>query len=154
MKDRPKISQQRFDELNAELKQLEEVERGKIAKEMADARAQGDLSENSEYHAAKHALRQCDSRIDWLKRTISQAEIINESETKTSVCLGCTVILEDKENNKSEFIIVDPIEANVLENKISKNSPLGSVLFGKEIGEKVKVKLPDGETEYKIIRIF
>ena len=154
MKDNPKISQGRFNELGKELNYLESVERKKISQEVVQARAQGDLSENSEYHAARNALGECDGKIEELKKVLSKAEIINEEEIKTKVCVGCTVIIKDNYGKELKYIVVDPVEANILDGKISKTSPVGSALFNKKINDEVTVVLPNESVKYTIIKIY
>ena len=153
MSENPKISKERYEELKEELENLSTVERKKIAKDLVDARAQGDLSENSEYHEARKALGECDSRIGEIEKILKFAEIIDGAEHKNEVCVGCTVEVEDSNRSRSIYKIVDPVEADILANKLSKASPLGQALLYKKKGDKVEVKLPSGKSLVTIISI-
>ena len=119
------------------------------------ARAQGDLSENAEYDAAKDEQRDIETQITELEAILSNAEIIQDNDKSTDrVKMESVVKLHDIEYDEDiEYVIVGSSEADSLNNKISNESPLGAALIGKKVGEIVKVEAPAGEIEYKIVEI-
>ncbi|HUD20238.1 MAG TPA: transcription elongation factor GreA [Patescibacteria group bacterium] len=138
-------------DLKAELETLLNVKRPEGVKRLADARELGDLSENSEYAAAKQDLAFIDGRILELEEIIHGAKIVT-NHTKSQVDVGCKVTLTI--NGKKEiFMLVGEWEADPTEKKISHSSPLGSALMGKKVGEKVEVEAPAGKVQYKILNI-
>lgn len=123
-------------------KQLEVIESIKIARD------QGDLSENAEYHAAKEEQERIENRISEVEHILANAEVVKRS-SKTSVGIGNTVTL--KSGRKTvEYHIVDSVEADPLEAKISDESPIGRALLGKKVGENIEIELPAGKTKYEI----
>lgn len=138
-------------ELKKELDELLKSKRPEAVARLAAARGQGDLSENSEYAAAKQDLAFIDGRIAELETVISEAQVIS-SHSKSKVDVGCKVTLHIN-GKKDTFLIVGEWEANPTEKKISHSSPLGKALLGKKIGEKVEVEAPIGKVVYKIISI-
>ena len=138
-------------DLKVELETLLNVKRPEGVKRLADARELGDLSENSEYAAAKQDLSFIDGRILELEEIIHGAKIVT-NHTKSQVDVGCKVTLTI--NGKKEmFMLVGEWEADPKEKKISHSSPLGSALMGKKVGEKVEVEAPAGKVLYKILSI-
>ncbi len=138
-------------DLKVELETLLNVKRPEGVKRLADARELGDLSENSEYAAAKQDLSFIDGRILELEEIIHGAKIVT-NHTKSQVDVGCKVTLTI--NGKKEmFMLVGEWEADPKEKKISHSSPLGSALMGKKVGEKVEVEAPAGKVQYKILNI-
>jgi len=138
-------------ELKRELEDLVGVKRPVAVTRLADARELGDLSENSEYAAAKQDLAFIDGRILELEEIIHGAKIIT-SHPKSQIDVGCKVTLTI--NGKKEmFMLVGEWEANPMEQKISHSSPLGKALMGKKVGEKVEVEAPAGTVLYKILNI-
>lgn len=115
------------------------------------ARDQGDLSENAEYHAAKEEQERVDNRISEISHILANAEVIAK-RAKSSVSIGSTVILKNSGKDVT-YYIVDSVEANPLEAKISDESPIGKALLGKKVGEKVEIKLPAGLKKYEIKEI-
>jgi transcription elongation factor GreA len=141
--------------LEDELQELKVVRRKEVAEKLKEARAQGDLSENAEYDAAKDEQRDIEARIDELENILKNAEVVDEAEVDSDkINIGCNVKLFDFEfDEELEFSIVGSTEANSLKNKISNESPLGAALIGKKVGEVVKVETQMGEVEYKVISI-
>lgn len=138
-------------ELKSEFEALVGQKRPEAVKRLADARELGDLSENSEYAAAKQDLSFIDGRILELEEIIHGAKIVT-SHSRGSVDVGCKVTLTI--NGKKEmFMLVGEWEANPQEKKISHSSPLGKALLGKKVGEKVEVEAPAGTVLYKILNI-
>jgi len=119
---------------------------------LANARGQGDLSENSDYQSAKEELEFMDGRIDELEEVIKNAEVVTSGHNGHSVALGTKVTL--KTNGKQTvFDIVGEWEADPVNKKISHDSPLGVALLGKKVGEKAEVEAPAGKVIYEILSI-
>lgn len=140
-----------LEKLKKELEYLKTVKRREISKKIEHTAAQGDLSENAGYDAAKEEQGFVEGRIKELSEIIAQANIIN-NKGKDKVQIGSIILLESN-NGKDKFQIVGPEEADILESKISFESPLGEALLDKKKGDLVKIKAPDGKKEYKIIEI-
>lgn len=138
-------------ELRGEHDELLNKKRPDVVSRLAYARGQGDLSENSEYAAAKQDLAFIDGRISELEKVINEAQVIS-GHSRSKVDVGCKVTLHIN-GKKEEFTIVGEWEANPSEKKISNSSPLGKALLGKKVGEKVEVEAPAGKILYKIINI-
>ena len=121
-------------ELEDELQYLKVEKRQDIAQKLKEARAQGDLSENAEYDAAKDEQRDIEARIETIEQILKNAEVIDEDEIDlTKISIGCSVRLNDKaENEEVTYNIVGSTEANFLKGKISNESPLGIALIGKK----------------------
>ncbi len=125
-----------------------------ITQAIKEARAQGDLSENAEYQAAKDAQRQADARIEELENMLSNVEIVDESGDSSVVHIGSTVRIKDLEYDEVlEYQIVGSSEANTDENRVSNESPLGAALIGAAEGETVAVQAPVGEIRYQVLEI-
>ena len=125
-----------------------------ITQAIKEARAQGDLSENAEYQAAKEAQRQADARIEELENMLSNVEVVDESEDSSVVRIGSTVRIKDLElGEEMEYQIVGSSEANTDKNMISNESPLGTALIGAAEGETVSVQAPVGEICYQVLEI-
>ena len=141
---------------NKLLKELEDLKKRRIVvtDEMARAREHGDLKENAEYHAAKETLTNVAKRIAELESKISRSRLIEDQNLDSdTIYIGVKVKLKDQDSDEYEYTIVDVEEADPSENKISIQSPLAQGLVGHREGDKVKVALPRGEMEYKIIKI-
>lgn len=146
------LTQEGIEELKREYKVLTEEKRPETVKRVAVAREQGDLSENSEYAAAKDELTFIDGRIQELEEIMRHAKIVGGTHSKSAVGMGCqvTVTIDGK---RDTFTIVGEWEANPKEKKISHSSPLGKALIGKKVGEKIEVEAPAGRISYKIVNI-
>lgn len=142
-----------LEELKKEYHELVEKKRPGLVDRLADARELGDLSENSEYAAAKEDLAFVDGRIIELENILKDAQVVLISKRqKSSVSLGCKVHV--KINGKDVvFTIVGEWEADPTEKKISHSSPLGKALIGKKVGEVAIVEAPVGKLDYKVIKI-
>ena len=130
--------------------------REEIVERLKEARAQGDLSENSEYDQAKEDQGKNESRIVELELMIKTAVIIDTSASSKEgkVSLGCTVVLKDMETEEEEsYTLVGTTEADPFENKISNESPVGKAVIGKKIGDVVVAVTPAGELSYKILEV-
>ena len=126
-----------------------------ITQAIKEARAQGDLSENAEYKAAKDAQRQADARIEELEKILKNAEVVVEDEVDLDkINIGCVVKIKDMEMKQDlTYKIVGSTEANSLKGKISNESPVGKALMGAKVGETVKVEVPAGVLKYKVLEI-
>lgn len=149
------MSQEGFDQLVAELKEMESIRRPEIARQIAEARDKGDLSENAEYDAAKEAQGMLEMKINQLKQVISEAKIIDVSKIKTDTVQVLTKVeLKNVKNNaKMAYTIVPESEANLKAGKISVNTPIAQGLLGHAVGEVVQVKIPAGILELEILGI-
>jgi len=146
------LTSQGLKELKVELKKLVDEKRPRLIKRVAVARNHGDLSENSEYTAAREDLAFVAGRIDELEELIAKAKLIKTKKTKDEVKLGCKVTV--KVNGKKQtFELVGEWEADPLEQKISHTSPLGKALLGKKKNDKVKIEAPAGKVTYHIQKI-
>jgi len=139
-------------ELEGELKGLLD-RRPVIAEEIATARSQGDLAENAEYHAAKDEQGRLELRIEEIEHILQNAEVIKESKGDKKVQLGASVSLKSADGRTKDFQVVGTVEADPLHGKISDESPIGSALMGKKVGEEVEIKTPAETVVYKITTI-
>ena len=143
--------------LKGELQRLKSVDRPQIIEAIAEARAQGDLSENAEYESAKEKQGFIEGRIADIEAKISQAEVIDPSSLNAGgrCVFGATIEMEDLDTEqKSTYQIVGDDESNIKENKISINSPLAKALIGKEEGEVVEFESPGGIKSFDILRVL
>jgi len=146
------LSQEKFAEIKAELKDLQENKIPSLAKRIDDARQMGDLSENAEYHQAREEMSWAQSRVLQIKQILDNVQIIDDNAGGAVVTVGSTITVES-EGKKKEYIIVGAQEADPLSGHISNESPLGSAFLGKKKGDKLVVKLPAGEKEFKIVSV-
>ena len=149
------MSQEGYDKLIAELHRLEAVERPKTSAAIAEAREKGDLSENSEYDAAKEAQAHLEDKINQLKMTIADAKVVDTSLLSTdSVQILSKVEMTNLTNNaKMTYTIVSESEANLREGKISIQSPIAQGLLNHKVGDEVEVKIPRGTIKLRIDKI-
>ncbi|MBU1327410.1 transcription elongation factor GreA [Patescibacteria group bacterium] len=145
------MTKQGLDELKTEFDNLVQEKRPKLVVRLADARDLGDLSENSEYAAAKQDLAFVDGRIAELGDILHAAKVIT-SHKRGQVDVGCKVTLHIN-GKKDTFTVVGEWEADPMQKKISHSSPLGKALLGKKVGDKVEVEAPAGKILYKILHI-
>jgi transcription elongation factor GreA len=141
--------------LEEELKRRQQVERPRIIQAISEARAQGDLSENAEYHAAKEAQSHNEGRILELESLISRAEVIDISKLSGDrIKFGATVKLvdEDTEEEKTYQIVGEP-EADVRSGRVSVGSPIARALMGKTVGDTVEVSTPGGGKSYEVVGV-
>lgn len=141
--------------MEEELQHLKIVKRKEIAEKIKEARAQGDLSENAEYDAAKDEQGEVEARIAELEKILKNAEVIDEDEVDLStIGIGCKVLLFDLEfEEEVDYAIVGSTEAEPLKGKISDESPVGSKLIGAKQGDVVEVDTPAGMVKFKVLEI-
>ena len=149
------MSQEGYDKLIAELKHLEGVERPKASAAIAEARDKGDLSENSEYEAAKEAQAHLEDKINQLKLAISEAKIVDTSRlSNDSVQILSKVEMTNLANKaRMTYTIVSESEANLREGKISVGTPIAKGLLGKKVGEVAEIAIPQGMIKLEILEI-
>lgn len=142
--------------LKAELHRLKTVERPSVINAIAEARAQGDLSENADYDAAKERQSFIEGRIAELESKLSNAQVIEPKSVNADgrVVFGATVELEDQDSSEQvTYQIVGDDEADIKEGKISVSSPLARALIGKYAGDVVEFQAPGGTREYEILDV-
>ena len=146
------MSQEGYDKLVAELKRLESVERPKASAAIAEAADKGDLSENSEYDAAKEAQAHLEAKINDIKMTTAQAKIVDMSRLSTdSVQLMSTVVMTNLANGRQmKYPIVSESGANLKQCKISIKTPIAKGVLNKKVGDEVDIKIPRGVLKVKI----
>lgn len=137
-------------DLEAELEELKS-RRGSIAEKIADARDYGDLSENAEYDAAREEQGIVETRVAEIEDILQNSEIITISKKAGVVVLGSTV--EIKNGSTYTYTVVGPVEADPINGKISDESPIGSALLGKKVGDTATITTQKGETTYTILSV-
>lgn len=139
-----------LEKLEEELKTRIEVTRKEIANKLKEARAQGDLSENAEFDAAKDEQALNESRIEEIQMKLKNVEIAEEAQDNKVVAIGCKVTIREEDEDEDEtFVIVGSNEVDSARNLISQDSPLGAALIGAKARSTVSVKMPNGG-EYKV----
>ena len=149
------MSQEGYDKLVAELKRLESIERPKASAAIAEARDKGDLSENSEYDAAKEAQAHLEDKINRMKTTFAEAKIVDTSRLSAdAVQILSTVEMTNMGNKaKMTYTIVSESEANLKEGKISIKTPIAQGLLNKKVGDVAEIKIPSGTIKLRIDKI-
>lgn len=149
------MSQEGYDKLRAQIKQLEEVERPEVIRQIQEAREKGDLSENAEYDAAKEAQGKLETKIAELKAVLMDAKIIDTSKVNTDTVQILTKV--EMKNIKTgavmTYTLVSESEANLREGKISVKTPIAQGLLGKKVGDIATIKIPQGIIELEITNI-
>ena len=141
--------------LQDELDQRKTVTAAEISERLKEARALGDLSENSEYDDVKTAQAENEMRIMEIEAILKNAKIIDEDEiSKTKVTLGAVIKIRDEETlEEMEYLLVGTKEQDIFSNKISSDSPVGAAIIGKKRGQIVDVRTPAGILRYRIVKI-
>ncbi|MGP1350513.1 MAG: transcription elongation factor GreA [Hoylesella marshii] len=149
------MSQEGYDKMIAELQRLEAVERPKISAAIAEARDKGDLSENSEYEAAKEAQAHLEDRINKMKRTIAEAKIVDTSRLSNEAVQILSKVEMTNLGNKAKmtYTIVSENEANLKEGKIAITTPIAQGLLNKKVGDEVEIAIPRGTIKLRIDKI-
>ena len=149
------MSQEGYDNLVAELKRLEAVQRPKASAAIAEARDKGDLSENSEYDAAKEAQAKLENKINLMKRQLAEAKIVDTSRLSTdAVQIMSKVEMTNMATKaKMTYTIVSESEANLREGKISITTPIAQGLLNHKVGDEVEVTIPRGTIKLRIDKI-
>jgi transcription elongation factor GreA len=149
------VTKEGLAKLEAELDDLKYVKRKELAARIKLAISYGDLKENSEYHSAKNDQSFMETRIIILEKLLNKVKVVDSENLDHSIVnIGSSVTLNDVEfSEKLEYQIVGPSEANVAENKISYESPLGKELIGKKVGSIISVNAPMGIIKYELLEI-
>jgi transcription elongation factor GreA len=144
-----------YNKIKAELDDLQNERMPEIEKRIAAARAEGDLSENAEYHGARESQGMLQAKINLLKDKLARATIVDTSKVpKDRVAFGCTVVVNDLDfDDQEEFTLVGAGEEDYDAGKINVASPLAQGLLGKQVGEQVEVEVPAGTNRFKILEI-
>ena len=149
------MSQEGYDKLVAQLKEMETIQRPAASAAIAEARDKGDLSENAEYDAAKEHQAMLESKISQLKAIIGDAKIIDTSKLDTSTVqiLSKVEMKNVKTGMKMSYTIVSETEANLKEGKISIQTPIAQGLLGKKVGDIAEIQVPSGMMSFEIVDI-
>ena len=147
------LTSEGFLELETELNNLKSVDRPRIIEAIKEARAQGDLSENADYDAARDEQAKIEARIQELEYMLEHAKII-EKVSGDIVSVGTTVTLQYIDDEDEEvYSIVGALEADPFENKISNESPIGKAIMDRKVGDVISVDSPNGSYDIKIVKI-
>lgn len=153
MQKKTYLTEEGYQELKERLEYLINVRRPKNIKDLQEARALGDLSENAEYHAAREEQRLLETEIKTIEIQLSNAEIIKKKDNG-KVGLGSKVTIEYLDDDETdEYMIVGSREADPINSKISNESPIGKALIGKKVGEIAEVESPNGKYQIKVKEI-
>ena len=149
------ITKKGYEALQAELERYKKVERPKNIRDIEEARAHGDISENAEFEAAKERQSHIDGRIRDLEHKLAEAQIIDTSNLSTEkVVFGATVTVKDLQSDKEQrYTLVGQYEADLKNGKISVQSPVGRALIGKRVGDTLEVQTPAKVAEYEVLNI-
>ncbi len=156
MADRLVLTESSLQKLREELEYLRTVKRREVAEALRKARAFGDLSENFEYHAARREQAILNGRIAELERAIETATIVTDGpdSAQEEAQLGSILTVQDLDAGEEwKFQLVDPVQANPAEDRVSIQSPVGAAVLGKKVGDRVQVKAPGGLMRYEIVAI-
>jgi len=149
------LTEEGLEKIKKELHELKTVKRKEIAEKISNAVAFGEIAENAEYRAAKNEQAFIEGRILTLEKVIENYELIDRSKNDhTVVSPGSKIIVEDlKKKEKLEYTLVDYVESDPSSGKISIASPIGKSILGKKVGDKLKIRVPAGNLNYKILEI-
>jgi transcription elongation factor GreA len=148
------LTEEGLKKVQEELHYLKRVKRKEIAEKIRNAVTFGEISENAEYNAAKNEQAFIEGRVLALEKIIENYELIDKQENPDCVSLGSEVLVKDTKNKKDcKYTILDYVESEPDCGKISISSPIGKALLGKKKGDIVKVRVPAGHLEYKILDI-
>lgn len=150
-----KLTKSGAEKMQEELAELRNVRRPEVIQKIKEARAQGDLSENAEYDAAKEEQGKIESQIALLEATLGSAEVIDPKKLGTkSVSFGSTVrVYDEMFDEEVTYQIVGSLEAAPRENRISDDSPVGAALIGAKVGDQVSFETPGGTATLKVLKI-
>ena len=146
------LTKEGYENLQKELKNLTEVKKPQAIERLSKARAMGDLSENSEYVAAKEDLALVEGRVQEVEEILKTAEVVTNHNGNHVVDVCVTVTVE-ADGKTDQFQIVGEFEADPMNKKLSHTSPIGKALLGKKVGELVEVIIPAGKIQYKILEV-
>ena len=149
------MSREGIEKVKNELKHLLKVEQPRLSKKLASAREYGDLSENAEYDAAREEMEHTQRRIVRLQDILSRAQIFDPTGINPDeiTLLSTVELLDLKKDKKIKYTLVSPEEVDVEKERISVESPVGRALIGKKAGDMVRVEVPVGQLEYKVLSV-
>lgn len=147
------LTHEGYEKLQSELDHLRKVRRQEVARRLHDALAEGDLLENAELEAARNEQAFVEGRILDLERMLGSAEIIEAAQSGEVVSLGSRVTIVEGDYPPETYHIIDSVEADPNEGKISFKSPIGKALMGHRVGDEVKVNAPDGVLIFRVVEI-
>jgi transcription elongation factor GreA len=154
MSDYVPMTRDGYNRIRAEIDRLENVEMPRISEKIAEARAEGDLQENAEYHAQRENQGLTQSKINALKTKLSNAHIIDSATLpKDQVGFGATVRVKDPWGDEEEYTLVGAGDEDYEVGRILSSSPFGVALIGKKVGEKVEIQAPRGTLKYEVLSI-
>jgi transcription elongation factor GreA len=155
MSDMIPMTREGYSKIKAEIDRLENDEMPKIIKRIAEARAEGDLKENAEYHGARESQGLLQAKINLLRGKLAHATIVDPSQMpKDKVAFGATVVVKDLDyGDEEEYTLVGAGEEDYDMGRILVTSPVGQGLLGKKIGERAEIPVPRGTLKYEIINI-
>jgi len=140
-------------ELETELNELKNVRRKEIINALKEARAQGDLSENADYDAARNEQAQIEARIKELDYKLEHSKIVDPKKAGSGAGIGSVVTVQDEDGDEEEYKLVSSVEADPFNNKISVESPIGLAIKGHKTGDKVFVESPNGGYNITIMNV-
>ena len=148
------ITPEGYEKLRAEADHLWRVERPRVTREVSEAAAQGDRSENAEYIYGKKRLREIDSRMHFLNKRLEDLTVVDAPpDDRERVFFGAWVTLEDEDGESLTYRVVGPDESDATERRISMESPLGRALLGKRADDEVAVRRPKGDATFVVVAI-
>lgn len=155
MAERVPMTRVGYNKLKAEIDELQNERMPEIEKRIAAARAEGDLSENAEYHGARESQGLLQAKINALKEKLAHASIIDTAKVnKDQVSFGCTIVVKDLDfGDKEEFTLVGAGEEDYDTGRINVASPLAQGFVGKKVGDRVEVQVPAGTNRFEILEI-
>ena len=155
MADRVPMTREGYDKLESDLKQLKSVDRPQNVRDIEEARAHGDISENAEFHAAKEKQSHIESRIRKVEDRLARAQVIDPSgPAPDQVRFGVTVVLLDTETDEEvTYMIVGEDESDIAQGRISFTSPIARALLGKTVDDQVAVRVPKGTRAFEVREI-
>ncbi|MFA7193887.1 MAG: transcription elongation factor GreA [Candidatus Paceibacterota bacterium] len=153
MPNKQYLTQDKYTELQEELRVLIHEKRREVAEHLEYAKSMGDLSENAEYQEARDEQAKVEARISQIEELLKHAQILQHKKSDVVEAGSKVVIQKGGDKEKKEFILVGSEEADMAEGKLSYDSPLGEALLGKKKGDAVSIDTPKGSVEYKIISV-
>src|SRR6187401_763843 len=155
MSDSIPMTRNGYEKIKADLDHLENVEMPAIAKRVAEARSEGDLSENAEYHGARESQGMMQAKINLLRDKLARSMIVDTAKVdKSQVSFGCTIVVKDLDfGDNEEFTLVGAGEEDYDTGKINIASPLAQGFVGKKVGDRVEVTVPAGTNKFEILEI-
>lgn len=153
MAESVQITQERKEELEAELQELKTVKRPEILERLQYAKSLGDLSENAEYHAARESQGKNEDRIKEIESILKRAEIIEKVDSDEAQITSIVTVQKEGDSATREFTLVGPAEADTAAGKLSTDSPIGLALLGKKKGDTASVETPGGVVVWNVLDV-